>query len=86
MFNPIELPAATSAAVAGVIRAALCAPQFPHLFGAAAFATDAVLDGEALFAIGRDEIADPSVHPFSRKFDAWLQGKPTLTPRELAGD
>ncbi len=86
LFNPIELPAATSAAVARLIRATLCVPQFPRLFGAAAFATDAVLDGEAPFATGRDEIADPSIHPFTRKFDTWLQGKPTLTLRELARD
>ena len=64
-----------------------CAPQFPHLFGATALATGAaLLDGEALFAIGREEIEAPSVRPFTTKFEALLQGKLTLTLRQLASE
>ena len=40
---------------------------------------------EALFAIARYEIEDPSFHAFSSKFDAWLQGKARLSPQEMRG-
>lgn len=38
--------------------------------------------GAALAAYERE---DPSFHPFSSKFDLWLQGKATFTAQELAG-
>ena len=43
-----------------------------------------VLD-EALFAVGRFESEDPSFHPYSSRYDHWLEGRATLTAAELRG-
>ena len=40
---------------------------------------------EAMFAIARYQIEDPSFHPFTSKYDAWLQGKARFTPAEARG-
>jgi cytochrome c peroxidase len=40
---------------------------------------------EAMFAIGRFQIEDPSFHPFTSKYDAWLQGQARLTATEMRG-
>jgi len=40
---------------------------------------------EAMFAIARYQIEDPSFHPFTSKFDAWLEGKSRLTAAETRG-
>jgi cytochrome c peroxidase len=40
---------------------------------------------EAMFALGRYQIEEPSFHPYTSKFDAWLEGKAHLSPSELRG-
>ncbi len=40
---------------------------------------------EASFALARYEIEDPSFHPFSSKYDAYLAGKVRLSADEAAG-
>ena len=40
---------------------------------------------EALFAVGRYQIEEASFHPYSSKFDDWLEGKARLSPAELRG-
>ena len=40
---------------------------------------------EAMFAVGRYQIEEPSFHPYTSKFDCWLEGKARLTPAELRG-
>jgi cytochrome c peroxidase len=41
--------------------------------------------GEALFAVARYEFEEPAFHPYSSKFDAWLEGRARLSPAELRG-
>ena len=38
-----------------------------------------------MFALGRYQIEDPSFHPFTSKYDAWLQGHARFTPTEARG-
>jgi cytochrome c peroxidase len=55
------------------------------LFGASVFATPRLAVAEALFAVARFQIEDPSFHLYTSKFDDWLEGKARLTQRELRG-
>ena len=43
------------------------APRFSPLRGLAV--------AEALFAVARYQIEDPSFHPYTSKFDYWLEGE-----------
>ena len=43
------------------------------------------LVAEALFAVARYQIEEPSFHPYTSKFDYWLEGKARLSPAELRG-
>jgi cytochrome c peroxidase len=40
---------------------------------------------EAMFAVGRYQFEEPSFHPYTSKFDYWLEGKATLSEAELRG-
>lgn len=40
---------------------------------------------EAMFALARYQIEEPSFHSYSSKFDAWLEGKEKFTPLERQG-
>ncbi len=38
-----------------------------------------------MFAVGRYQIEDPSFHPYTSKFDYWLEGKARLSAAEMRG-
>ena len=40
---------------------------------------------EALFAVARYQIEDVSFHPYTSKFDFWLEGKARFTESEARG-
>ncbi len=85
LLNPAEMAASTPAEVAGKIEQADYAADFRALFGPNIFADSRLLMAEAMFAIGRYQIEDTSFHPFSTKYDAWLEGKARLTTAEARG-
>ena len=85
LFNPAEMAASTPEAVAKQIENADYAADFRALFGANIFRNTSLLMAEAMFAIGRYQFEDQSFHPFSSKYDAWLEGKARLTPAEMRG-
>lgn len=85
MFNPPEMDAGTPAEVAGKLVKASYANDFRRLFGPGIFQDPQQATAEALFAIARYEIEDPSFHPFTSKYDAWLAGKARFTQAELRG-
>jgi cytochrome c peroxidase len=85
LFNPVEMDAGSPQRVAAIIEHQPYARAFVQLFGPNVFSSPQQVVAEALFAIARYEIEDPSFHPFSSKFDAWLQGKARLTPQEMRG-
>ena len=85
LLNPVEMANKDQASVVAKLKRAPYADQFGKLFGAQIFAAPARLLDEAMFAVARFEVEDPSFHPYSSKYDGWLEGKTTLTAEELRG-
>jgi cytochrome c peroxidase len=85
LLNPLEMDGGSIEAVAAKLRAAPYAPRFVQLFGSAVLDTPRLLVSEALFAVARYQIEAPSFHPYTSKFDFWLEGKARLSPAELRG-
>jgi cytochrome c peroxidase len=85
LLNPLEMDGGSIEAVAAKLRAAPYAPRFVELFGSAVLDTPRLLVSEALFAVARYQIEEPSFHPYTSKFDFWLEGKARLSPAELRG-
>jgi cytochrome c peroxidase len=84
--TPFEMANKDAAEVIGRLRnspATLAA--FVAVYGAAVLSNpDAAMQDLGL-AIAAFETEDPGFHPFSSKFDYWLQGKAQLTAQEQAG-
>ncbi len=85
LLNPVEMDNGSVAQAAARLARAPFAPVMRTLFGPHIFADPTQAVAEAMFAVARYEIEDPSFHPFSSRFDAWLQGKARLTPAEMRG-
>ncbi len=85
LFNPVEMDAGTPERVAGIIAHQPYAKEFVQLFGPNVFGSPNQVVAEVLSAIARYQIEDPKFHAFNSKYDAWLQGKATLTPQEMRG-
>jgi cytochrome c peroxidase len=84
LLSPFEMDGGSLGRIAAMLRRDYAA-SFVQLFGAAVLKHENLLVGEALFAIGRYEIEDRSFHPYSSKYDAWLEGRARFTPAELRG-
>jgi cytochrome c peroxidase len=85
LLNPLEMDGGSIQIVAAKLQAAPYANRFAQLFGAQIFAAPGMLVSEAMFAVARYQIEDPSFHPYSSKYDAWLEGKARLTQAEMRG-
>ena len=85
LLNPLEMDGGSIGAVATKLRAAPYAPRFIQLFSPSVFESPRVTVAEALFAVARYQIEDPSFHPYSSKYDAWLEGKARFSQAELRG-
>jgi cytochrome c peroxidase len=85
LLNPAEMAARSSEAVAKSIEQAGYAADFRVLFGSNVFENARLLIEEAMFAIARYQIEDPSFHAFTSKYDAWLEGKARLSAAEMRG-
>jgi cytochrome c peroxidase len=85
LFNPAEMAASTPEAVARKIEQADYASDFLVLFGSTIFQNSRMLMAEAMFAIARYQTEEPGFHPFTSKYDAWLEGKARLTAAETRG-
>ena len=83
--NPFEMDGGSIERVASKLRHASYAREFSVLFGPAILRAPRALVEEALFAVGRYEFEDVSFHPYSSKYDAWLEGKARLSPAEMRG-
>jgi cytochrome c peroxidase len=75
----------SDAAVASELRAAPYADTVRALFGRAVLDDARAASAAARYALERFELTDPSFHPFTSKFDAYLDGAATLTASELRG-
>ena len=67
------------------IAVAPYAHQFQAVFGTDIFNTPQKAYQDALMAIEQFEISDESFHPFTSKYDVFLDGKATLNDAELRG-
>lgn len=71
--------------VAARLQRAPYAGDFRKVFGAQVFDDPEKAFGQALVAIERFELEDPSFHPYSSKYDDYLDGKVQLSKRERRG-
>ena len=85
LLSGFEMDAGSIESAAAKLRNAAYADRFTALFGGQIFDDPQMLVAEAMFAVGRFEIEDPSFHPYTSKFDYWLEGRARLTPSEARG-
>ena len=85
MTNPVEMANPDLPTVAAKLAKASYADKFKPLFGALILQRPSLLVAEAMSAVSRYQIEDPSFHRFDSKYDAWLQGKARLSQDELRG-
>ncbi|GLR85024.1 cytochrome-c peroxidase [Bradyrhizobium iriomotense] len=85
LLDPNEMDGGSAEIVADKLRRALYAPRFAELFGAGVFRNQRLLIAEAMFAVARYQVEEPSFHPYSSKYDYWLEGKARLSESELRG-
>jgi len=85
LLDPREMDGGSIAKVATKLRHASYAKHFTELFGATIFRYPQMLVSEAMFAVARYQIEEPSFHPYTSKFDYWLEGKARLSDSELRG-
>ena len=85
LLNPLEMDGGGVAVVAAKLRHASYAPRFVQLFGPGIFHSPRMAVAEALFAVARYEFEDPSFHPYTSKYDFWLEGRARLSRAELRG-
>jgi cytochrome c peroxidase len=85
LFNPIEMANADVPAFAARLRSV---PYFPDFLAAASLAAsasdEALLDG-ALHALDAYQAGDVEFHAFSSKYDAFLDGRASLSGQEAHG-
>ncbi|MDE2468678.1 MAG: cytochrome-c peroxidase [Bradyrhizobium sp.] len=85
LFDPREMDGGGIGIVAEKLRHAPYAGEFAALFGERIFSNANLLVSEATFAVGRYQIEEPSFHPYTSKFDYWLEGKTRLSESEMRG-
>jgi cytochrome c peroxidase len=73
------------AAVARKLAAAPYADRFKRVFGATIFADPQQAFAQARAALARFELEDPSFHPYSSKYDDYLDGRVNLSAQERRG-
>ena len=85
LLNPVEMANSSVDEVAGKLARSRYRKSFAQLFGPGVLDDPQQLVSEAMFAIGRFELEDPSFHAFTSKYDTWLQGRVRLTSAEMRG-
>lgn len=84
-LDPNEMANRSSAELIGKLQKTNYAGNFRRLFGAAVFDQPELALSEALFALTRFQIEEPSFHPYDSKYDYYLAGRVGLTEREMRG-
>jgi cytochrome c peroxidase len=85
LLDPREMDGGSTEKVADKLRHAPYAERFAGLFGAGIFSNPRLLISEAMFAVARYQFEEVSFHPYTSKFDYWLEGKARLSESELRG-
>ncbi|MBB3257754.1 cytochrome c peroxidase [Paraburkholderia bannensis] len=85
LLNPVEMANTSVDVVADKLKNAPYAKRFNELFGSRIFDDRKLTVAEAMFAISRYQVEDPSFHPYNSKYDRWLEGRAHLSQAELHG-
>jgi cytochrome c peroxidase len=85
LLDPREMDGGSIDIVAAKLGHAPYAKHFTELFGENIFRSPQMLVSEAMFAVARYQIEEPSFHPYTSKFDYWLEGKARLSDSEMRG-
>ena len=85
LLDPREMDGGDIATVSAKLQHAPYTKLFTALLGPGVFANPRLLIEEAMFAVGRYQIEEPSFHPYTSKFDYWLEGKARLSEAEIRG-
>ncbi|MFP5230364.1 MAG: cytochrome-c peroxidase [Acidobacteriota bacterium] len=85
LLAPVEMANPNVPALAEKLSQAPYASDFRALYGPGIFDHPALAVEKATEALEQFELQDASFHPWNSRFDAWLDGKATLTPQELRG-
>ena len=85
LLSRFEMDGGSIGRVASRLRRASYAWRFVQLFGPAIFTDPRMVVAEAMFAVARYQIEDPQFHPYTSRFDYWLEGKARLTAAEMRG-
>lgn len=84
-LDPNEMDNKSTAMLLEKLRRAAYADDLRKLFGANIFDNSGLALNEALFALARFQLEDPSFHPYDSKYDYYLAGKATLSAAETRG-
>ncbi|MBN3787568.1 cytochrome c peroxidase [Burkholderia sp. Ac-20353] len=85
LLNPVEMANPNVDDVARKLAQSPHRARFLQLFGPRVFDSAQLAVSEAMFAIARYQVEDPSFHPYNSKYDRWLEGRTRLTQAELRG-
>jgi cytochrome c peroxidase len=85
LLDPREMDGGSIEKVAEKLRHAPYADTFKGLFGENIFQSPQMLVPEAMFAVARYQIEEPNFHPYTSKFDYWLEGRARLSDSEMRG-
>ena len=85
LLDPREMDGGSIEKVAEKLGHASYVKSFTDLFGENIVRSPQMLVSEAMFAVARYEIEEPNFHPYTSKFDYWLEGKARLSDSEMRG-
>lgn len=85
MLNPVEMANANMDEVSAKLQRTTYKSDFTQLFGPLIFKNRDLSIAEAMFAVARYQVEEQKFHPYSSKYDNWLEGKARLTQAELHG-
>jgi cytochrome c peroxidase len=85
LLEPNEMANASPEEVAGKLQRASYSSEFRKLLGEQIFADPSKAYSQALLALERFELEDPSFQPYSSKYDDYLDGKADFTAQEKRG-
>lgn len=84
-LSPVEMDNRSVKDLTEKLSQAAYAGEFRAIFGKGIFAQPSLAVEKATLAIQQFELQDESFHPYTSKFDQWLEGKAALTAQELHG-
>lgn len=84
-FSPAEMDNRSVEDLARKLSSAAYADAFRAIYGRDVFDHPDHAVENATLALEQFELQDPSLHPYTSKFDRWLDGKAALTAQELRG-